>query len=303
MVSSGSKSNQHAVSRLFARPMALIGAIGVLVLIVTGAFAPLLTPYNPNQSSSLATSAPSILHWMGTDQLGRDIFSRVIMGTRVALAVGLGSIAIALILGGLIGMLAGLEANKTPDTLLMRAMDVVFAFPVLVFVPVLSGLAIGRTLHLGPLPISQLAVLVLAIAVVFIPVFARVARASILAEISQDYLAAARSFGARRRDLIFRNLLINIQGPLLVQAVFSIPLAVITEAAVSFLGFGIQPPQASWGGILFDGSNQVLLGDWWETVFPALAIILTVVVFNFLSDSIRDVLDPRSAKGKREKAS
>jgi len=293
-VQAAASPRNRVLSALLHRPLALTGLCGVALLVLIAAVGPLLAPDNPDQTSSHATAPPSLAHWMGTDQLGRDVFSRMIVGTRISLAVGVGSTAIALAIGGLLGMLAGLEAGRAPDTVLMRAMDVIFAFPVLVFVPVLSGLAIGRQIHLGPVPVSQLAVLTGAISVVFVPVFARVARASTLAESKMEYMLAARAFGARRQDLILRNLLPNVAGPLMVQAAFSIPLAVITEAAVSFLGFGVQPPQASWGDILNDGRNQILLGDWWETVFPALAIVVTVLFFNFIGDALRDVLDPRA---------
>jgi len=282
--------------------MALAGLVGIAALCFVGAFGAFLAPYNPDQTSALATAPPSAAHWMGTDQLGRDVFSRMLVGTGSSLAVGVGATALALVVGSLIGMVAGLDAGGWVDTVAMRAMDVLFAFPVLVFVPVLSGLAIGRHLRIGPVSISQLAVLIGAVAVVFVPVFARVARASVADEVGKDYLQAARAFGARRRDLLLRNLLPNIQAPLAVQAAFSIPLAIITEAAVSFLGFGIQPPQASWGDILNDGRSQIVLGDWWETVFPALAILVTVLCFNFVGDALRDALDPATARRADEAA-
>jgi peptide/nickel transport system permease protein len=278
---------------LLGRPSSAIGLFGIVVLVLVALFGPLLSPYNPDATSSLSLAAPSLRHLMGTDQLGRDVFSRMLVGTRISLIVGVGSTAIAMVIGGLLGMLAGMYRNSVPDTLIMRAMDVLFSFPVLVFVPVLSGLAVGRTIHLGPVPISQVTVLTVAIAVVLVPTFARVVRGSVLTEIGKDYILAARSFGARRRDLVLRNLLPNVQAPLVVQGAFSIPIAIITEAAVSFLGFGIQPPEASWGDILSAGRSSLLLGDWWETVFPALAIAFTVLCFNLVGDALRDALDPQ----------
>jgi peptide/nickel transport system permease protein len=288
-----SSSRQSVWRALLARPSSAVGLVGIALLVFVAIFGPLLSPYNPDATSSLSLAAPSLSHLMGTDQLGRDVFSRMLVGTRISLIVGVGSTAIAMVVGGLLGMLAGMYRNGLSDTLIMRAMDVLFSFPVLVFVPVLSGLAVGRTLHLGPIPISQVTVLTVAIAVVLVPTFARVVRGSVLGEMGKDYILAARSFGARRRDLVLRNLLPNVQAPLVVQAAFSIPIAIITEAAVSFLGFGIQPPQASWGDILSAGRSSLLLGDWWQTVFPALAIAFTVLCFNLVGDALRDALDPQ----------
>lgn len=287
---------EGVLRQLMRRRLVIIGFLGIMFLAVLVAFGPLISPYNPNQTSSLAMATPSLSHLMGTDELGRDVLSRLIIGSRVALIVGVGSTAIALVFGAVVGMLAGMSSGTLLDSLLTRAMDVLFSFPVLVFVPVLSGLAVGRSIHLGPVAIDQVAVLTGAIAIVLTPAFARVVRASVLAEIGRDYIMAARSFGARRRDLMFKDLLPNIQAPVIIQATFSIPLAIITEAAVSFLGFGIQPPQASWGDMLNNGRSLLLLGDWWQTVFPATAIGITVLCFNFVGDGLRDVLDPHGGK-------
>jgi peptide/nickel transport system permease protein len=280
----------HALVR---RPLFVIGALGVLFLVVIAVFGPAIAPYDPNATIYGSFAAPSAAHIMGTDQTGRDVFSRMIVGTRVSLVVGVGATAVALVLGGLIGLLAGLEAARIGDTLLMRAMDILLSIPALVFVMVLSVLALSRS----SFPVSQTFVLMGAIGIVITPVFARIARAGVLGESEKDYLAAARAFGARRRDLIFSNLLPNIQAPLIVQAAFTVPLAIITEAGVSLLGAGIQAPQASWGNILNDGFTQMTIGVWWEIVYPAVAIVFTVLVFNFLGDALRDALDPGGSTG------
>jgi len=285
-----------AAQRFFHQPLAVAGVAVLAILVLVAVFAPYISPYNPDQTSSVSLAAPSATHLMGTDQLGRDVFSRMLAGTRVSLVVGVGSTALGLVVGGLLGTLAGISRGKLTDAVVMRTMDVLFSFPILVFVPVLSGLTVGRHLKIGPVTMSQMLVLTGAIAVVLVPVFARVVRASVLAEMGQDYMLVARAFGARRRELIFKNLLPNVQGPLIVQATFSVPLAIVAEAAVSFLGFGIQPPQASWGDILNQGRSGLLLGDWWETVFPALAIALSVLAFNFIGDALRDVLDSRGGE-------
>lgn len=281
------------------RRLALCGLVIFSVLVLLAIFAPLLSPYNPDQTSAAVSQAPSLQHLMGTDSLGRDVLSRMLAGTRVSLIVGIGSTAVALVIGGLIGMLAGISRRRAVDSVLMRLMDVLFSFPLLVFVPVLSGLTVGRNLSVGPVQLSQELVLTLAIGIALVPLFARVVRGSVLAEINQDYILAARAFGARRRDLIFKNLLPNVQAPLIVQVTFTIPLAIIAEAAVSFLGFGIQPPQASWGNILNDGRSFLLLGDWWETVFPALFIALSVMSLNFMGDALADILGQRGGNVPR----
>jgi peptide/nickel transport system permease protein len=209
--------------------------------------------------------------------------------------VAVGAIVFGLVLGTLLGMLAGLRGGSVSDTLIMRGMDVLLAFPLLVLVPVLAGILQTRTLQIGPIQLSNIAVVGLAIGFVYIPVFARVARGSVLAEVREDYILAARSFGVRTRGLLFGNLLPNILSPLIVQAAFSLAQAIVIEAAVSFLGLGVQPPDASWGNMLADARRYVVLGSWWLVVFPSLAIAIAVLSFNLLGDALRDALDPRSA--------
>ena len=184
---------------------------------------------------------------MGTENFGRDVLSRFLYGTRVSMFVGLGAVASACSSARCSGCCAGLRAGSIWDTLIMRGMDVVLAFPLLVLVPVLAGILQARTIQLGPIGLNSIAVVGLAIGVVSSPVFARVARASVLAEAREDYIMAARSFGARTRDLLFGNLLPNIQAPLIVQAAFSLAIAIAAEAAVSFLGLGVQPPDSELG--------------------------------------------------------
>ncbi len=235
-------------------------------------------------------------HLMGTDNLGRDVFSRFLFGTRVSLFVGLGAVALGLVVGTLLGMVAGLRAGGVWDMLSMRGMDVVLAFPLLVLVPVLAGILQTRTIQLGPIGLSSIAVVGVAIGLVSTPVFARVARASVLAEAREDYILAARSFGAGGFDLLFGNLLPNIQAPLIVQAAFSLAIAIAAEAAVSFLGLGVQPPDSSWGTMLADARRYVIGGAWWLVLFPSMGIALAVLSFNLVGDALRDALDPRAER-------
>jgi peptide/nickel transport system permease protein len=163
-------------------------------------------------------------------------------------------------------------------------------------VPVLAGILQTRTIQLGPLGLNSIAVVGVAIGLVSTPVFARVARASVLAEVREDYIMAARSFGAGAGDLLFGNLLPNIQAPLIVQAAFSLAIAIAAEAAVSFLGLGVQPPESSWGNMLADARRFMIGGAWWLVVFPAAGIALAVLSFNLVGDALRDALDPRAER-------
>jgi peptide/nickel transport system permease protein len=266
---------------------------GVLLLVLIAVLGPFVAPYDPAALSPERLRPPSAAHLMGTENFGRDVFSRFLFGTRVSMFVGLGAVALGLTTGTLLGMTAGLRAGRVWDTLIMRGMDVVLAFPLLVLVPVLAGILQTKTIQIGPLGLNSIALVGLAIGVVSTPVFARVARASVLAEVREDYIMAARSFGAGTVDLLFGNLWPNIQAPLIVQAAFSLAVAIAAEAAVSFLGLGVQPPDSSWGNMLADARRFVISGAWWLVVCPAAGIALAVLSFNLLGDALRDALDPR----------
>jgi ABC-type dipeptide/oligopeptide/nickel transport system permease subunit len=282
--------------RLAHDRISMLGLAGVVLLLLIATLGPLLSPYDPAALSAARLRPPSAEHLMGTENFGRDVLSRFLYGTRVSMFVGLGAVAFGLLTGTLLGMSAGLRAGSLADTLIMRGMDVVLAFPLLVLVPVLAGILQARTIQIGPIGLNSIAVVGLAIGVVSSPVFARVARASVLAEAREDYVMAARSFGARTRDLLFGNLLPNIQAPLIVQAAFSLAIAIAAEAAVSFLGLGVQPPDSSWGNMLADARRFVILGAWWLVAFPAVAIAIAVLSFNLLGDALRDALDPRTER-------
>src|SRR5579864_814518 len=283
-------------SRLLRNRLSAFGMCGIVLLLAIALIGPLIAPYDPAAPSPARLQPPTLQHLMGTENLGRDVFSRFLYGTRVSLFVGLGSVAFGLIIGALLGMLAGLRAGSLWDTLIMRAMDVVLAFPLLVLVPVLAGVLQTRTIQLGPIGLNSIAVVGLAIGLVSAPVFARVARASVLAEMREDYIMAARSFGAAGRDLLFGNLLPNIQAPLIVQSAFSLAIAIAAEAAVSFLGLGVQPPDSSWGNMLADARRFVIAGAWWLVLFPSAGIAMAVLSFNLVGDVLRDALDPRAER-------
>lgn len=269
--------------------LAVISAV-VLVLIFTMAIAaPLLAPYDPDATDlELARfgqpASPTLDHPFGSDHLGRDLLSRVMFGARVSLVVGFVATGVALAIGTVLGAIAG-YAGRWTDMLVMRASDIMLAFPPLLFLmAVLASITRPSILHIS-----------LAIAVIGWMNVARLVRGEFLVLRTREYTEAARAVGASAPSIIFRELLPNAIGPIIVAATLSIPAAILTESTLSFLGFGIQPPQASWGNMLQD--SFVYMRDfnaWWMGVFPGLMIALTVLSFNFLGDGLRDALDPRS---------
>ncbi|HLJ59342.1 MAG TPA: ABC transporter permease [bacterium] len=261
-------------------PAAMIGATLVACVVVIAVTAPLLASHNPVAQIAKPLLAPGAAFLAGTDELGRDELSRLIFGARVSLYVGVLSVAIALGIGGLSGLLAGFYGGWL-DNVTMRAMDVLFALPALV-------LAIAITAVLGP----SLTNVMLAIGIVYAPTFARVARGPTLAVAQLPYIEAARAIGASNPAILLRHVVPNISAPLLVQTTVSLSTAILTEAALSFLGLGTQPPIPSWGLMLSD-ARQYMLIDPWIAVLPGCAIAVTVLGFNLLGDGFRDVLDPR----------
>lgn len=280
--------------RLVSRKLSLFSLAGAVFFILLALVGPFFAPYGMAELGDDALVPPSGEHWMGTDSVGRDVFSRFLHGSRISILVGFIAVGVAMVIGTLLGMLAGMAAGRIRDSVIMRLMDVILAFPLLVLVPVITGVIGQRDLRLGPLPVGPETLVAAAIGVVLVPVFARIARASVLAEMREDYILAVRSFGGRGRDILFRNLLPNIAAPQVVQAAFGLAMAVTVESAVSFLGLGVQPPGASWGTMLADARQYVTLGAWWLVVFPSAAIALFVLVFNLLGDQLRDELDPRA---------
>jgi len=224
--------------------------------------------------------SPSSAHGFGTDELGRDVLSRVILAARVSVQVSLVSVGLALLAGVTIGLLSGFY-GRWVDAVGMRSMDVIFSFPVM-----LLALAIVAMLGPGLVPAM------LAIAIVYTPFFARITRASVLTVREETYIRAARSIGAGDARILRLHVLPNVMAPIIVQTSLSLAFAILTEAALSFLGLGVQPPQPSWGRMLFDGRG-FLSEAWWMAVFPGLAIFVTVLALNLIGDAMRDALDPR----------
>ncbi|TSD94788.1 dipeptide ABC transporter ATP-binding protein [Gordonia rubripertincta] len=268
--------------RLLLRNRASVaGLIIIAVVVIAAIFGPLIAPHGANAIDvPNALQAPSWSHLFGTDDLGRDVFSRVVLAASVSLRVAVIAVAISLTVGVVLGMVAGF-AGGVLDTALMRIVDVVFSFPVLL-------LALAIVAVLGPGVTSAM----IAIGVVYIPIFARVARADTLRVRQTQYVQSARTMGVRTSRILFSHVLPNISGPVIVQTSISLAFAILSEAALSFLGLGVQPPDPSWGRMLFDAQGFITTA-WWMGVFPGLAILFTVFAFNLVGDGVRDVLDPR----------
>jgi peptide/nickel transport system permease protein len=269
--------------RLRRSTNARVGMAIMLVFILAGILVPFAYPYNARTDGDLVNrlKSPSGEHLFGTDDQGRDLFRRVLHGANVSLRVGIASVALALILGSAIGLIAGFFGGLT-DNALMRVMDIMLSFPA-------TLLAIGIVATRGP----GLDNTMIAIGVVNIPIYARLARATTLSVKEQDYITAARSIGAQSGRIISRHVFPNSLSPIIVQGTLSIATAILEAAALGFLGLGAQPPTPEWGAMLSDGYKYLTIGAWWVLLFPGLAIMLTVLGFNLLGDGLRDALDPR----------
>ena len=270
--------------RYFIRrnPRMLVGLVLLGILLFVAVFAPIIAPYDPikvNISDTL--EPPSLTHLLGTDDLGRDVFSRVLWGSRISLSVGVISVSIGFLLGVSIGLLAG-YLGGTFDLLAMRVIDALLAFPALV-------LAIAITAALGP----QIQNAMIAIGIVAVPGYARLTRGQVLSVRSREFITAARTVGVPPLRIVLRHIFPNIANPLIVQATLATAFAILAEAALSFLGLGPQPPFPSWGQDINYSQRYLANMKWWMSAGPGIAIFIAVFTFNFLGDALRDALDPR----------
>jgi ABC-type dipeptide/oligopeptide/nickel transport system permease subunit len=271
----------QAWRRFRANRAALAGLAFIILICICAIFANVLIPYDPNYSyPGMRGEGPSPGHWMGFDHIGRDLMARVVYGARVALLVGLGATVISVGLGVLIGAISGYFGGGI-DTVLSRIVDTLMAFPLLALLIVLAAV-------LGP----SLTTTIVVIGVTTWARFARVVRADVMAIRQTDYVTAAHASGVQDFRIIFRHVLPNVLGPVIVLATLGIGSIIILESSLSFLGLGIQPPTASWGGTLADGRSLIRQYPL-ITFFPGLMIFLTVLAFNLLGDGLRDALDPR----------
>lgn len=266
---------------LLSNPVTVVSAVVLLAIVVVAVTARWIAPYGINDIDvPNALQSPSGAHWFGTDELGRDVFSRVLVAIQASMQVAVISVAFAAVVGVTVGLIAGYRGGWV-DTVFMRVVDVMFAFPVLL-------LALAVVAVLGP----GITTTILAIGIVYTPIFARVSRASTLSVRVEPYVAVSRTMGTGHGYILRRHILPNIAGPLIVQTSLSLAFAILSEAALSFLGLGIQPPQPSLGRMIFDSQGFVTLA-WWMAVFPGIAIFVAVLAFNLFGDGLRDVLDPR----------
>ena len=272
---------RRAWRKLARNRIAMLGLLVVLFFVVLAIFAPWIAPHDPLAAGwSTIRKAPSAVHWFGTDDLGRDVLSRVVWGTRASLMAGVVSVAISLVLGVFIGMLAGFFGGWV-DALISRITDAFLACPFLI-------LAIALAAFLGP----SLTNAMIAIGVSAAPIFVRLTRAQVINVKVEDYIEAARAVGCSPLRIAVSHMLPNITAPVIVQSTLAIAAAVIAEASLSFLGLGQQPPAPSWGSMLNTAKNFMDSAPW-MAVWPGLAIFVLVLAFNLLGDGLRDALDPR----------
>ena len=275
-------SESKSFWRYFKRNrLAVGGLVMIVVIFLIAGLASFISPYDPGKTGvSLKLDAPSVNHFLGTDQLGRDVFSRMLHGSRVSLSVGFVAVAISIFIGILVGAVAGYYSGWI-DGVLMRFVDIMLCFPS--FFLILTVVAV-----LGP---SLLNVMIV-IGITSWMGTSRFVRAEFLSLRERDFAQAAKALGVTDRRIIFRHILPNALAPVFVTATLDVATAILVEAGLSFLGFGVQPPAPSWGNILTEGRTYIF-DAWWLTVFPGLAILITVLSFNLLGEGLRDALDPR----------
>jgi peptide/nickel transport system permease protein len=280
-------SNPDELPRPFERPAILrspLATAGLVLIVIFAAgalLAPFIAPYDPlDQILITRLKPPSLEHLLGTDQLGRDVFSRMLFGARISLTIGLAVVISASVFGTLVGLMAGYGGGLV-DEALMRFTDIFFAFPPLILAMAIAG-ALGPSLNNA----------MVAIAVVTWPVYARLVRGQVLSLREREFVIAARSIGSSTPRILLRHLLPNTLAPILVQASFDMGGAILSAAGLSFIGFGAQPPTPEWGVMISEGRKFISTQPW-LSLFPGLAILATVAAFNLIGDGVRDILDPR----------
>jgi len=274
--------NWPLLKKALSNPLALAGFIIILLIFLLAMLAPFIAPHDPNEINVKAILlGPSMQHWMGTDGLGRDVLSRMLHGGRISLLVGLVAVGISTVIGILLGAIAGFYRGWI-DVFIMRLVDVMLSIPS--FFLILAVIA-----FLTPSIIN----IMIVIGLTSWMGVTRLVRAEFLSLCEREYVLASRTLGARDVRLIFKHLLPNSLTPIIVSAVLGVAGAVLMESGLSFLGLGVQAPQASWGNILTDGKEYIQFA-WWLSLFPGLAILITVLGYNLLGEGLRDALDPRS---------
>ena len=270
-----------AMFRLTKSPLAMFGLAIIAVLVFCAIFAEVISPYSPiKQDLMHMFETPSSQHWLGTDEFGRDILSRLIYGARVSLQVGFIAVGIALVIGGMLGAVSGYYSGKLDNTI-MRVMDVLLSIPQ-------TLLAIAIVAALGP----SLMNLMIAVGISAVPTYARIVRGSVLSIRSMEFIEAARAAGSSDLRIILKHIIPNSMAPIIVQSTLGVASAILNAAGLSFIGLGIQPPNPEWGAML-SGGRQYIRDYPHMTLYPGLAIMLTILALNFLGDGLRDALDPK----------
>ncbi|WP_353185852.1 ABC transporter permease subunit [Bosea sp. (in: a-proteobacteria)] len=266
---------------------AVAGLVVIVLVLLCALFAPLIAPHDPDMTNNAVFLKPpfwqeggSLSYPLGTDAIGRDILSRLLFGARLSLVIGIAVVALAIVVGVVLGLIAG-YFKGVADIAIMRFMDILMTMPSLL-------LAIVIVAILGPGLMNAM----LAVAIVVLPHYVRITRAAVIAESSKDYVVAAQVSGAQTVRLMFSEILPNCAAPLIVQATLGVSTAILDAAALGFLGLGAQPPTPEWGTMLAD-AREFVLRAWWVVTFPGLAILITVLAFNLLGDGLRDALDPK----------
>lgn len=281
--------NDHLLRRTLRivkrKPLGALSAVILMLLVVMAIFAPLLAPFDPySQDMGRVLESPNIRNFFGTDQIGRDLLSRIIYGARISLLVALGATALSLVIGILIGLISGYYGKKV-DFILQRIMDCLMAFPNIV-------LALAFMAVLG----SSMQNVIISIAIVYAPRVGRVVRGNVLATREEVYVLASRALGGSNIRIMFSEILPNIMAPIIVMGTINLGHAILVEASLSFLGLGVPPPIPSWGGMLSGAGKMYMIHAPWLAAFPGLAIALVVFAFNLFGDALRDILDPRMRK-------
>ncbi|WP_338031610.1 ABC transporter permease [Diaminobutyricibacter tongyongensis] len=275
------KRKRPILPAVWRRPMAVIGVAVIAIWLFIAIFAPLIAPYDPLAQSFTRLSPPSSAHWFGTDAVGRDVLSRTLYGARVSLPLALILVVSSMIIGSILGAVAG-YFGRGVDEVIMRISDLVFAFPTIILAMIVAA-------SLGP----SLTNAVIALLVVSWPSYARVMRSMVLGERAREYVIAGRLLGASAYRSLGRDVLPNVAAPVLVLATLDFGNAILLLSGLSFLGLGATPPTPEWGSMVADGVQN--FSAWWLSAFPGLAIFTVVMAFNFLGDAMRDALDPRTA--------
>ncbi len=286
-----------ALSALLQRPAGRMGALLVAIVVLGAVLAPWIAPYDPvavNLAMKLRPPGPA--HWLGTDQTGRDLLSRILWGARPSLAVGMAAVLIGLVGGCGIGLTAGYYRGWWAQVS-MRVMDGLASIPLLIWAIAVIGIVGVGPMQLGPLRLPNEAKIALLIGLFYMPPLARVTYGGALVEAASDYVRARQSQGAGDIAIMVGDLLPNCLAPVIVQGTLLVAVGIVVEASLSFIGLGVEPPNPSWGTMLADARSFVFTGQWWMSVCPGAAISASVIGFNLLGDALRDALDPRRSHG------